>query len=94
MERDIFPKDEVYSQLKEDFVLVAQYTDDPKDPVPAQKLSEYTGGGSFAVPLYIVADHNGKEIARFVPPTNIASLSSKEFAEFLRNAKQKYASRN
>lgn len=52
------------------------------------------GTAQMRVPLYIVADHNGKEIARFVPPTNIASLSSKEFAEFLRNAKQKYASRN
>lgn len=91
MERDIFPRDQVFNQFKDDFVLVAQYTDDPDDPVPAQNLHKYTGGGSFAVPLYIVTDSKGRELARLVPPTNISSLSGSQFASFLQDAKQKYA---
>ncbi|MBK9975897.1 MAG: hypothetical protein IPP14_14085 [Planctomycetes bacterium] len=91
MERSIFPEAAVYDQLKEDFVLVSQYTDHQTDPVPAENLVHYAGDG-IAVPLYIVVDSKGKEIARLTPPTNIASLSTSEFADFLREAKQKYAS--
>ncbi|MBE7492892.1 MAG: hypothetical protein HS108_14215 [Planctomycetes bacterium] len=90
MERDIFPADEVYSQLEKEFVLVAQYTDDPNNALPAQNLIRYAGDG-VAVPLYIVTDTKGKEIARLTPPTNIARLSTREFADFLRGARQKFA---
>lgn len=90
MERDIFPSDEVFKQLEKDFVLVAQYTDDPNDVVPGQNLLKYAGD-AVAVPLYIVTDSKGKELARLTPPTNIASLSAGEFADFLTRAKQKFA---
>lgn len=92
MERSIFPAESVYGQLKNDFVLVAQYTDHQTDPVPALNLEKYAGTG-FAVPLYVVTDSKGVEIARLTPPSNISTLTTGEFADFLRDAKRKYAER-
>jgi hypothetical protein len=91
VERDIFPRDIVFNQLKEDFVLVEQFTDDKSDPVPAQNLREYTKDGGYAVPLYIVTDSQGRELDRLTPPGNIANLSAREFADFLERAKAKFA---
>jgi hypothetical protein len=90
VERDIFPRDAVYNQLRDDFVLVHQYTDHQEDPVPAKNLEKYAGGG-VAVPLYFVVDSNGDTIARLDPPANIATLSAEEFATWLKEAKQKFA---
>lgn len=91
MERDIFTKEAVYSRLEKDFILVSQYTDRTDNRVPAENLLRYTQGSSFAVPLYIVTDTKGVEIARLVPPTNIASLSADQFVAFLDGAKAKFA---
>lgn len=90
MERDIFPRDQVYNQFKNDFVLVHQYTDRKDDPEAAANLEKYAGGG-VAVPLYFVVDADGKIISRLEPPTNIATLSADEFASWLKDAKEKYA---
>lgn len=91
MERDIFPREEVYRQFENDFVLLAQYTDDQNDPRAQENLQAYTKDGGYAVPLYIVTDSEGREIARLTPPGNIATLSAAAFASFLESAKAKYA---
>ena len=91
MERGIFPHEDVFRQLRDDFVLVAQYTDDKNDPQASLNLQAYTKDGGYAVPLYIVSDSSGEEIARLTPPGNIASLSTATFAAFLESAKAKYA---
>ncbi|MCF6274309.1 MAG: hypothetical protein L3J05_00910 [Robiginitomaculum sp.] len=88
MERNIFPKNEVFSKFG-DFVLVQQFTDDSDDSRPAKNLVKYSGKG-VAVPLYMVLDKNGKEIARLTPPTAITSLTGQEFAAFMASARQKY----
>jgi hypothetical protein len=90
----VIPDDQVFNQLKDDFVLVAQYTDDQKDATPARNLQKYTQGQGIVVPLWIVTDANGKEIDRLVPETNINNLTPEKFASFLREAKQKYAASN
>ncbi len=90
MERSIIPVDTVFNQLRDDFVLTAQYTDHQTDPTAALLLQKYSPE-EFAVPLYIVVDNKGNEIARLTPPTNITSLTSADFAKFLEEAKRKYA---
>ncbi len=82
--------DEIFNMLKNDFELIAQYTDDQKDSKPSNNLKRLTDGKTSAVPLYMVLDTNGKEIARLIPPNNIASLSVEEFATFMRDAKAKF----
>lgn len=86
-------KDEVFSQLENDFVLIAQYVDDPKDAKPAKNLKRMTNGKTSAVPLYMIVDVNGKEIDRLIPPNNVANLTAKEFAEFMREAKAKFVAK-
>lgn len=90
MERSIIPEASVFNQLKDDFVLTSQYTDHQTDAAPALLLQKYSPE-EFAVPLYIVVDNKGNEIARLTPPTNITSLTAADFAKFLEDAKRKYA---
>ncbi len=85
--------DDVYNQLKNDFVLIAQYTDDQNDTKPGKNLHRLTDGKTSMVPLYMVLDVNGKEIARLEPPNNIASLTVEEFAKFMRDAKAKFVAK-
>jgi hypothetical protein len=82
--------DAVWSRLENDFVLVSQYTDDKNDNRPKENVVKYAGA-EFAVPIYIIVDSEGRELERLVPPTNIANLSSKEFADFLDRGKKKFA---
>lgn len=89
MERSIFVDKRVYSSFEKDFVLVAQYTDDQSNPKPAEVLKRYAGEG-VAVPLYMVLDSDGNEIARLTPPNNIATLTTEEFIQFLEEGKTKY----
>ncbi|MHC4840391.1 MAG: hypothetical protein ACYTDT_05435 [Planctomycetota bacterium] len=84
------PRDEVFKQLESDFVLVAQYTDDQQDQKPKENLTRLTEGKVFAVPLYMVLDADGVEIARFVPPNNIAAMSAEDFAKFMSDAKAEF----
>lgn len=90
MERDIFPRDEVFSRLKDQFVLVSQYTDDQNDPAPALNLVKYSGA-MVQVPKYFVLAPDGSVLGKLDPPTNIANLSAEEFARFLDDAKAKFS---
>jgi hypothetical protein len=78
--------DPVWSRLQNDFVLVSQYTDDQDNPVPRENLDKYAPD-VITVPLYLVVDSDGKELARLMPPTNIANLTAEEFAAFLDKGK-------
>ncbi len=89
MERDIFPREEVFTRLRDEFVLVAQYTDDQNNSAPADNLIRYAGD-VVQVPVYFVLDSSGAVLGRLDPPTNIANLSAEEFASFLDRAKAKF----
>ena len=83
METEFFPKPQVRRELDK-FIRVQLYTDDPKTGKKNTRiqLEKYN---SAALPLYIILDPDGREVARL----NKALFDADKFAEFLRDGFKK-----
>jgi hypothetical protein len=77
------PDPAIYESLKNDFVLIAQYTDSQDDPKPAQVFQRYLPEGG-SVPVYMILDSDGKELGRLTWPADRPNMTIEEFSEFMR----------
>jgi hypothetical protein len=77
------PDPGIYESLRDDFVLIAQYTDSQDDPKPAEVFGRYLPEGG-SIPVYLILDSNGKELGRLGWPANRPNMTKEEFAEFMR----------
>lgn len=78
------PDPEIFESLKNDFVLIAQYTDSQDDPKPAQVFNRYRPDGG-SVPVYLILDSNGKELASLGWPSNRPNMTKEEFRQFMKD---------
>jgi hypothetical protein len=77
------PDPEIYASLQNDFVLIAQYVDDQNDPKPRKVFDRYNPEGG-SVPVYMVLDTDGREIARLSWPAHKPNMTKSEFLEFMK----------
>lgn len=87
------PRKDIFESLKNDFVLCSLYTDDTQDPKPAQWLAKYAPDDS-TVPLYVIVDHEGKELGRLGWPGDAPTMDPEDFAKLLKDGKEKFAAAN
>lgn len=83
------PDPGIYKSLENDFVLTAQFTDSQDDPKPAQVKDRYLPEGG-PVPVYMILDCNGKELARLGWPPDRPNMTIEEFAEFMKQGLEKF----
>lgn len=84
------PRKEIFESLKNDFVLCSQYTDDTVDSKPAALLLKYSAD-DLTVPLYLIVDHEGNELARLGWPGDAPTMDLADFAKLLETGKEKFA---
>lgn len=77
------PEPEIYESLKNDFVLIAQYTDSQDDPKPRQVFDRYNPEGG-SVPVYLILDTEGREVARLSWPAHKPNMTKTEFLAFMK----------
>lgn len=82
-ETGTFPRPEVRQELDK-FVYVKLYVDKPAPEGPANKKLREDRFQSNDLPLYLILDENGQEIAR----QNYAALDAAEFVAFLKEAQE------
>lgn len=82
-ETGTFPRPEVRQELDK-FVFVKLYVDKPAPEGPANKKLRDERFKSNDLPLYVILDENGAEIAR----QNYAALDAAEFVTFLKEAQE------
>ena len=83
------PDPAIYESLKNDFVLIAQYTDSQDDPKPAQVFQRYLPEGG-SVPVYMILDTDGKELGRLTWPADRPNMTIEEFSEFMKTNLAKF----
>jgi len=77
------PVPEIYESLQNDFVLIAQYTDDQKDQKPRQIFDRYNPEGG-SVPVYMILDTDGMVVARLSWPAHKPNMTRDEFLAFMK----------
>jgi hypothetical protein len=83
------PVPEIYESLRDDFVLIAQYTDSQDDPTPAEVFFRYLPEGG-SVPIYMILDTKGRELARLTWPADRPNMSKEEFTEFMKKGLERF----
>lgn len=78
------PVPEIYESLRDDFVLIAQYTDSQDDPKPAEVFNRYLPEGG-SVPVYMILDSEGNELARLGWPADRPNMTKEEFLQFMKD---------
>jgi len=77
------PDPAIYESLRDDFVLISQYTDDQNDSKPREVFKRYLPEGG-SVPIYMILDSSGKELARLTWPADRPNMTKEEFSQFMR----------
>jgi thiol:disulfide interchange protein len=91
VETNIFPREQVHTRLRDNFILVHQWTDrrGEEGRLAREQYERYAEGGG-GVPMYVIVDGEGNTVEKFVPPQFINSLTADQFAEFLDRGLEKY----
>lgn len=84
------PQPEVYTSLRDDFVLIAQYTDDKKDLKPRQLFERYFPQGG-SIPMYVVLDTDGNILTQLEWPAEKLELTKEEYLAFMKEGLAKFA---
>ena len=83
------PVAEIFESLRDDFVLIAQYTDDQKDKKPAEVFERYFPEGG-SVPVYMVLDTEGNVLAQLGWPADKPNMSKEEYLAFMKEGLAKF----
>ena len=84
------PVPEVYESLRDDFVLIAQYTDDQKDDKPREVFERFKPQGG-SIPVYMVLDTDGNVLSEIGWPADKPNMTKDEYLAFMKEGLAKFA---
>lgn len=84
------PVPAIFESLRDDFVLIAQYTDDQKDEKPREIFERYKPQGG-SVPVYMVLDTEGNVLAELGWPADKPNMTKEEYLAFMKEGLAKFA---
>lgn len=84
------PEPAIFESLRDDFVLIAQYTDDKNDLKPRQVFERFFPAGG-SIPIYMVLDTDGNVLAKLEWPANRPNMTKDEFLSFMKEGLAKFA---
>ncbi|MCB9893858.1 MAG: hypothetical protein H6839_05395 [Planctomycetes bacterium] len=83
------PEPAIFESLRDDFVLIAQYTDDQDDDKPAQVFQRYKPKGG-SIPVYMVLDTDGRVLAELGWPADKPNMTKEEYLAFMKEGLAKF----
>ncbi|MCB9932455.1 MAG: hypothetical protein H6841_03445 [Planctomycetes bacterium] len=84
------PDPAIFESLRDDFVLIAQYTDDQNDEKPAKVFERFFPEGG-SIPVYMVLDTDGNVLSHLEWPADRPNMTKEEYLAFMKEGLAKFA---